>query len=172
MANFQFGQDNVGAGWGNLPSGYVQGMSASPMATGISGIAAAIANAAQQYQQARQNAFMEQLKQKQLAAEQQRASTGYGLEQQRIDLAKDQFKAQQEQAKNAQSEQIRFNNAMMRLRGALTGESEPSLPQGQQMQQQAPMMLFPPYGLEPATPPQYNLDLGNPSMMYGQYPQY
>jgi hypothetical protein len=74
MANFQFGQDNVGAGWGNLPSGYVQGMSASPMATGISGIAAAIANAAQQYQQARQNAFMEQLKQKQLAAEQQRIS--------------------------------------------------------------------------------------------------
>lgn len=170
MANFQFGQDNVGAGWGNLPSGYVQGMSASPMATGISGIAAAIANAAQQYQQARQNAFMEQLKQKQLAAEQQRASTGYGLEQQRIDLAKDQFKAQQEQARQAIENQRRYNQVALGLRGIFTGESEPSLPQDQQMPQQAPMVLFPPYGLEPATPPQYNL--GNPYMMDGSYPQY
>lgn len=168
MANFQFGQDNVGAGWG-IPSGYVQGMSASPMATSISGIAAAIANAAQQYQQARQNAFMEQLKQRQLAAEQGRASTGYGLEQQRIDLAKEQFKAQQEQARQAIENQRRYNQVALGLRGIFTGESEPSLPQDQQMPQQAPMVLFPPYGLEPATP-QYNP--GSPYMMDGSYPQY
>ena len=152
MANFQFGQDNVGAGWGNLPSGYVQGMSASPMATGISGIAAAIANAAQQYQQARQNAFMEQLKQRQLEAEQGRSSTGYGLEQQRIDLAKDQFKAQQEQARQAIENQRMFNQVALGVRGIFTGGSEPSLPQDQQMPQQAPMVLFPPYGLELAHP--------------------
>lgn len=168
MANFQFGQDNVGAGWG-IPSGYVQGMSASPMATSISGIAAAIANAAQQYQQARQNAFMEQMKQRQFQAEQGRASTGYGLEQQRIDLAKEQFKAQQEQARQAIENQRRYNQVALGLRGIFTGESEPSLPQGQQMPQQAPMVLFPPYGLEPATP-QYNL--GNPYMMDDSYPQY
>lgn len=169
MANFQFGQDNVGAGWGNLPAGYFQGMSASPMATGISGVAAAIANAAQQYQQARQNAFMEQMKQRQLEAEQGRASTGYGLEQQRIDFAKEQFKAQQEQAKQAIENQRRYNQVALGLRGIFTGESEPSLPQGQQMPQQAPMVLFPPYGLEPAT---FQYDLGNTPMMYGQYPQY
>ena len=171
MANFQFGQDNVGGGWSSLPPGYMQGMSASPMATGISGIAAAIANAAQQYQQARQNAFMEQMKQRQFQAEQGRASTGYGLEQQRIDLAKEQFKAQQEQAKQAIENQRRYNQVALGLRGIFTGESEPSLPQDQSTSYQQPsMQLFPPYGLEPATPTQYNL--GDPSMMYGQYPQY
>lgn len=170
MANFQFGQDNVGGGWGSLPPGYMQAMSASPMATGISGIAAAIANAAQQYQQARQNAFAEQIRQKQLELQQGQTSGEFNLGQQRIDLAKEQFKAQQEQAKQAIENQRRYNQVALGLRGIFTGESEPSLPQGQQMPQQAPMVLFPPYGLEPATPPQYNL--GNPSMMYGQYPQY
>ena len=75
MANFQFGQDNVGSGW-QVPSWYVQGMSQSPMAASIAGIGNSIAAFSGGYQSARQ------------------AERGYGLDERRVKAQEDQIKQQ------------------------------------------------------------------------------
>lgn len=52
MANFQFGQDNVGSNW-QVPSWYVQGMSQSPMAASIAGLGNSISAFTSGYQASR-----------------------------------------------------------------------------------------------------------------------
>lgn len=75
MANFQFGQDNVGSNW-QVPSWYVQGMSQSPMAASIAGIGNSIAAFTSGYQAAKQ------------------AERGYGLDERRVKAQEDQIKQQ------------------------------------------------------------------------------
>jgi len=168
MANFQFGQDNVGGGWG-VPSGYMQAMSASPTANAISGIANAIAAASQQYQAARQNEANNQFRSRQLQQQYDLSTSGTNMEQQRIDLLRQQYESQQELNRLERERQRRLTEAALGLQGLFESPSEPSLPQ---QQQAAPMsesmQLFHPYGLTPANP-QYNI--GNPSLInnYGLY---
>jgi len=77
MANFQFGQDNVGSGW-QVPSWYVQGMSQSPMAASIAGIGNSIAAFASGYQAARQ------------------AERNYGTEQKKLTIQEEEAKARKD----------------------------------------------------------------------------
>ena len=79
MANFQFGQDNVGSGW-QVPSWYVQGMSQSPMAASIAGIGNSITAFTSGYQAAKQ------------------AERNYGLEQQQMGLNERQVGLKEEEA--------------------------------------------------------------------------
>lgn len=75
MANFQFGQQNVGSNW-DVPSWYVQSMGQSPMAASIAGIGNSIAAFASGYQAARQ------------------AERGYGLDERRVKAQEKQIEQQ------------------------------------------------------------------------------
>lgn len=77
MANFQFGQDNVGSNW-QVPSWYVQGMSQSPMAASIAGIGNSIAAFTSGYQAAKQ------------------AERNYGTEQKKLTIQEEEVKARKD----------------------------------------------------------------------------
>lgn len=119
MANFQFGQDNVGSNW-QVPSWYVQGMSQSPMAASIAGIGNSIAAFASGYQAARQ------------------AERNYGMEQARLGLSERQVGLQEseslqrkklieQQAADARNEEARRKRLaeyqMWLLEGGRTNQS-------------------------------------------------
>jgi hypothetical protein len=171
MANFQFGQDNVGGGWG-VPSGYMQAMSASPTANALSGIANAIAAASQQYQAARQNAVMEGIRNRQLNIEQGRFESAGTLERKRIDLARDEYEYRKRKLEAEMNQQKIFGEAAVGLRDIFSSGASMREPQLPQQQQATPMsdsmQLFPPYGLPPANP---QSNLGSPSLItpYGIY---
>lgn len=118
MANFQFGQDNVGSNW-QVPSWYVQGMSQSPMAASIAGIGNSIAAFTSGYQAAKQ------------------AERNYGLEQQQMGLNERQVglkedeaayrkKLLEDQVAAAEREKQRQERLRLRqlgLEGIFTGEN-------------------------------------------------
>lgn len=91
MANFQFGQDNVGSGW-QVPSWYVQGMSQSPMAASIAGLGNSIAAFTSGYQAAKQ------------------AERGYGLDKQRLSIEEQRLQQQGDYYKSLKEQRQEAGN--------------------------------------------------------------
>ena len=133
MANFQFGQDNVGSNW-QVPSWYVQGMSQSPMAASIAGIGNSIAAFTSGYQAAKQAERGYQLEQQQMGLRERQV----GAQESEVEMRKKLIEQQSAQAAMQQQDEAGMSNLAMRLSGVLGG-----LYRGQDVQQ---------YGLTPATP--------------------
>lgn len=171
MANFQFGQDNVGSNW-QVPSWYVQSMGQSPMAASIAGIGNSIAAFASGYQAAKQ------------------AERGYGLDERRVKAQEKQIEqqgkyyedtlgARSQAAQQQEQSDAAMSNLAMRLSGILGGLYRGNQEQAQASGQMQPNVLqnapFPQDGLTPATQrtnlgvpyanPYFDLPAGQ-----GQYP--
>lgn len=136
MANFQFGQDNVGSNW-QVPSWYVQGMSQSPMAASIAGIGNSIAAFTSGYQAAKQ------------------AERGYQLEQQQMGLRERQIGAQEsevEMRKKLIEQQAKEQARQQGLNSALDYYYRQFYGYGQNQPVANSPAIFNDSGLTPATP--------------------
>ena len=153
MANFQFGQDNVGSGW-QVPSWYVQGMSQSPMAASIAGIGNSIAAFSGGYQAARQ------------------AEREYGLNQQQVGLSERQVGLQEEEAayrKKLLEQQALEQARQQGLNSALDYYYRQFYGYGQNQPSVSSPAIFNDAGLTPATPSRQQLiksQYGAPSIQY------
>jgi len=144
MANFQFGQQNVGSNW-DVPSWYVQSMGQSPMAASIAGIGNSIAAFASGYQAAK------------------KAERDYGMEQARLGLSERQVGLQEseslqrkklieQQAAEAEMEKRRQERLRLRqleLRGVFSGEVDTQTPSDSGQQGDGSSLPLIPFYLHP-----------------------
>ena len=110
MANFQFGQDNVGSNW-QVPSWYVQGMSQSPMAASIAGIGNSISAFTSGYQAAKQAERNYQLEQQQMGLNERQV----GLKESEFDQRKKLIEQQAADARNEEARRKRLAEYQMWL---------------------------------------------------------